>query len=58
MLLAVLDLATAGRLVDNRIEHAPALLERYRRFFDAVRTPGDPPIRASRSSTSPDASQQ
>lgn len=43
MLLAVLDLARAGALVENRIVYAPPLLERYRRFFDAVRAPGDHP---------------
>lgn len=43
MLLAVLDLARAGCLVENRIVFAPPLLERYRRFFDAVRAPGDHP---------------
>lgn len=41
MLLAVLDLAAAGALGQNRIVYAPPLLERYRRFFDAVRAPGD-----------------
>lgn len=41
MLLAALDMARAGALVDNRIEYAPPLLERYRRLFDAVRAPGD-----------------
>jgi len=45
MLLAVLDLARAGALVDKRIVYAPPLLERYRRFFDAVRAPSDPPLR-------------
>lgn len=43
MLLAVLDLARAGALDENRIEYAPPLLERFRRFFDAVRAPGDHP---------------
>lgn len=43
MLLAVLDMARAGALAENRIAYAPPLLERYRRFFDAVRTPGDHP---------------
>ena len=41
MLLAVLDLARAGALTDNRIFFAPPLLERYARFFDAVRGRGD-----------------
>lgn len=41
MLLATFDLALAGGLQENRIEYAPPLLERYRRFFDAVRTPSD-----------------
>jgi len=43
MLLAVLDLARAGELTENRIYYAPPLLERFRRFFDAVRAPGDHP---------------
>ncbi len=43
MLLAMLDMARAGALVENRIPYAPPLLERYRRFFDAVRAPGDHP---------------
>lgn len=43
MLLAVLDLARAGGLAENRIVYGPPLLERYRRFFDAVRAPGDHP---------------
>lgn len=37
MLLAVLDLALAGGLRENRIAYAPPLLERYRRYFDSVR---------------------
>ena len=41
MLLAVLDLARSGALVQNRIEFAPPLLERYAVFFDAVRGPSD-----------------
>lgn len=43
MLLAVLDLARAGLLARNRIHYEPALLERYRRFFDAIRAPSDHP---------------
>lgn len=43
MLLAVLDLARAGGLEENRILYEPPLLERFRRFFDAVRAPGDHP---------------
>ena len=43
MLLAVLDLARAGDLVQNRIDYAPPLLDRYQRFFNAVRAPGDHP---------------
>lgn len=43
MLLAVLDLARAGGLGENRIPYAPPLLERYNRFFAAVKTPGDHP---------------
>jgi len=41
MLLAVLDLARSGALPDNRILYAPALLERYASYFDAVRGPTD-----------------
>ena len=43
MLLAVLDLARGGGLPENRIRYEPMLLERYRRFFDAVRASGDHP---------------
>ena len=43
MLLAVFDLARAGGLTENRILYAPPLLERFRRFFEAVRAPGDHP---------------
>ena len=39
MLLAVLDLAQAGGLVENRIFFLPPLIERYLRFFDAVKGP-------------------
>ena len=41
MLLAVLDLARAGGLPVNRIVFGPPLLERYHRFFDAVKQPGN-----------------
>jgi putative restriction endonuclease len=37
MLLAVLDLARSGALQENRIFFSPPLLERYARYFDAVR---------------------
>jgi putative restriction endonuclease len=43
MLLALLDLAQGGALKVNKIEYGPALLERYRHFFDAVRGPSDHP---------------
>lgn len=43
MLLAVLDLARSGALHDNRIEYSPSLLERYVRYFSAVRTARDHP---------------
>lgn len=43
MLLALLDLARAGGLSENRIYFAPPLLERYQRFFTAVQAPGDHP---------------
>ena len=41
MLLAVLDLARGGGLTENGIRYEPMLLERYRRFFEAVRAPGE-----------------
>lgn len=43
MLLALLDLVRSGGLAENRIAFAPPLLERYQRFFAAVRTPSDHP---------------
>ena len=43
MLLAVLDLARAGLLRQNRIVYGPALLERYFGFFQAVRQPQQHP---------------
>jgi len=43
MLLAVLDLARGGGLTENRITFDAPLLERYSRFFEAVRTPTDHP---------------
>lgn len=43
MLLAVLDLARAGGLAENRITYSPPLLQRYRQFFDAVCAPDDHP---------------
>lgn len=41
MLLAVLDLARSGALLENRLYFAPPLLERYGRYFDAVRGRSD-----------------
>ena len=43
MLLAVFDLARSGALAENRIEYSPGLLERYARYFSAVRTSSDHP---------------
>lgn len=43
MVLAVLDLARAGGLSKNEVRFAPPLLERYNRFFCAVRQQGDHP---------------
>jgi putative restriction endonuclease len=43
MLLSVLDLARSGSLLENRIEYSPSLLERYARYFSAVRASGDHP---------------
>jgi putative restriction endonuclease len=37
MLLAVLDMGRSGALKENRIPFGPALLERYRSVFEAVR---------------------
>lgn len=41
MLLAVLDLAAGGDLVTNEIRYEPALLERYERYFAAVKRDRD-----------------
>ncbi len=41
MLLAMLDLARGGGLTCNRIIYGPPLLERYNRYFEAVRTDQD-----------------
>ncbi len=41
MLLGLLDLALAGGLSENLVRYAPPLLERYRRYFEAVRRDGD-----------------
>jgi putative restriction endonuclease len=43
MLLALLDMARAGALTENRVAYDPQLLERYRSFFDAARGPEDHP---------------
>ena len=43
MLLVVLDLAIAGGLRENVLRYAPPLPERYRRYFDAVRSEGNHP---------------
>jgi putative restriction endonuclease len=43
MLLALLDLVRSGSLRFNKVEYGPALLERYRHFFNAVRGPSDHP---------------
>ena len=43
MLLAVLDIARSGALNENRIEYSPSLLERYARYFAAVRGEKDHP---------------
>lgn len=43
MLLAVFDLARGGGLIENKISFAPPLLERYSRFFSAVRAACDHP---------------
>ena len=41
MLLAVLGMAEAGDLGQNQIRFDPALLERYMKFFAAVREESD-----------------
>lgn len=41
MLLALLDLARSGGFTNNRIDFGPALLERYKDFFQAVQGPKD-----------------
>ena len=41
MLLAVLSLADNGRLIDNKIEYGPELLELFREYFNIVCTPAD-----------------
>ena len=43
MLLAVLDLARSGGLTSNEITYGPEILERYKRYFSAVRGEGDHP---------------
>ena len=43
MLLAMPDLARGGALKANRIVYGPQLLERYNRYFDAVRADEDHP---------------
>jgi|GEM_PF-247950 len=43
MLLAVLDMARAGLLKENRIAYKTPLLERYRMFFEAVKGDKDRP---------------
>jgi putative restriction endonuclease len=43
MLLSVLDLARGGGLTENKVVFDTPLLERYSRFFNAVRTPSDHP---------------
>ncbi len=41
MLLAALDLARAGRLIENKLVYGPELIERYRAYFEAVRAPDE-----------------
>lgn len=43
MLLALIDLAEAGDLTENVVPYAPALLDRYRKYFEIVRTASDHP---------------
>jgi len=41
MMLAVIDMVAAGDAEGNRIEYGPELLERFRRYFDVVKTDAD-----------------
>jgi putative restriction endonuclease len=41
LLLAILSLADAGRLRENRISYDPELFELFRRYFEVVRGEGD-----------------
>lgn len=41
MMLAVFDLVAAGEAKGNRIVYGPELLERFRRYFDVVKTDAD-----------------
>lgn len=41
MLLAVMDLIESGRILDNRIAFEPELLERFKAYFDLVKTDDD-----------------
>lgn len=41
MMLAVIDMVAAGDAEGNRIEYSPELLERFRRYFDVVKTDAD-----------------
>lgn len=43
MLLAIIDLIDDNGAPENRFYYAPPLLERYHRFFDAVKGPSDHP---------------
>ena len=43
MILALLDMARGGTFDENRIRYDAPLLERYARFFSAVRGPNDHP---------------
>jgi putative restriction endonuclease len=41
MMLAVIDMVASGDAEGNRIEYCPELLERFRRYFDVVKTNAD-----------------
>lgn len=43
MLLAVMDLFESGRIRENRIEFEPELLERFKAYFDIVKSGDDSP---------------
>jgi putative restriction endonuclease len=41
MLLAAIDLARSGQLIENRLSYGPELIARYRAYFEPVRAPDE-----------------